>query len=157
VPARFSLEMRWLPEPALVASGFFMTSRMLEDMRVPMEASLGVLARQVQENFKTQGQGTWEVLEWDTVIQKQRVGAPYPNAPLVRWGPLMTRSPTSFIVSHSGRETQAEWVDPTNYGGFHLGGTKFMPVRDFLMLTDNALQQIQEIFADWIDETMQNV
>ena len=62
--------------------------------------------------------------------------------------------PESWQVVQSGRETVATLYDDTGYGHFHVTGApaSHMPARDYTYISDEAMDEIENMFADWILE-----
>jgi len=61
-------------------------------------------------------------------------------------------NPDSWEIQVSGNSAIAELTDPTGYGGFHVEGTSRMPQRDFTYISDEALAEAEEYFAEWVLE-----
>lgn len=61
---------------------------------------------------------------------------------------------TSWDVSAEGASVVGMLVDTVGYGTYHLTGRSSppMPVRDFTTITDEGLDEIEDIFANWVME-----
>jgi hypothetical protein len=61
--------------------------------------------------------------------------------------------PASWAITQGGQNAEAQLEVPA-YGAFHITGTGFMPSRDWSYISDQALEEIDSIFSDWVMEPM---
>jgi hypothetical protein len=50
----------------------------------------------------------------------------------------------------SGNSQGMEMTDPTGYGSYHITGTTHIPVRDWSYISDEAVDNMSTIFAEWL-------
>lgn len=140
----------------IVAQGFFITSEKLNQMTEPMEQTVLAFSDAISDNFEAEGGpgGQWAPLQESTKRRKAALGL---DDRILRATGSLEAGATSgknWDIQQGGRTTTAELSDPTGYGFFHLSGTQFMPIRDWATVGDDALDEMQNIFADWMQETV---
>lgn len=105
-----------------------------------------ILSKHFEMNFATQGQGTWPSLAEATLAYKAKIGAP--SEPLVRTGALEnTASGGEWSINQLGSGNIKAVLPVPGYGAFHVGGTRFMPKRDFSFVADDVAPEIGRLFA----------
>jgi hypothetical protein len=60
--------------------------------------------------------------------------------------------PSSWVIEASGNQAVAVLQDVVGYGHFHVEGTEYMPMRDWTYVSDEALDEAMEYWADWVTE-----
>jgi len=117
----------------------------LQDMTPFLEAVGEIVNTELASNFAT---GAFVPLASATLARKAAEGSPMDI--LVRSGALKDAAGTApWSVSSGGGGAIAEKGVP-GYGGFHLDGTQYMPVRDWAFLDDGADIPILSAFLDFI-------
>lgn len=150
---RFLVDVQAIPLPIIVAEGYFVTAERLEDLEEPVEDIARFISSELQQNFVVGGRPPWQ---------------PHAPATVERWGPHplldLTGDLRDEIVADErwdidkGRSnvTAAFTAGPVTdlYGRFHLSGTQFMPVRDFMALPVEIQDKALEMFDEWVGEQL---
>jgi len=179
VPVRLGLEFVWIPAPTIVANAYFAAAEAARTLEIPMEEATEIIATEIDLNFEMEGRPEhWAPLSAATMHQRVmgtisggggletfRLGTSEWQAQifgafagsmkiLTRTGTLRmgATEPRSWEVSSSGQTTIATLYDPTGYGHYHLTGTSIMPVRDYTYISEEAQEEIGELFLDYIEE-----
>lgn len=157
MPGRFSADLVLTPLPGVVANAFFVAAERIKDMSAPMEEATRIISDEIKANFDAQGRpGKWPALAESTTRKKTTEGL----------DPRILQATQALYegVSRSwdiGQEGGGTWVavldDPTGYGFFHLEGTKWMPVRDWAFVPDDAIDAIEQAFYEWLEETTEPI
>lgn len=153
MPARFVIDLVATPSPAVIAKGLFIASEKLNDLGEPLQRAGEVVRREIDENFQVEGRPSpWEPLADSTLSRKDSQGLD--DRILRATGALYEglMNPGIWDISVSGNEGVATMADPTGYGELHINGTWFMHIRDYTFVTDEGLEEIDEIFYQWIEE-----
>lgn len=123
---------------------------------MPLQRSIQeVLAPSIRTNFDVGGRPPWKPLVAETIAQKGG-----DTDPLVRSGTLKSVASTLSIWhiggGYLGDEGQAFVSDLGRafYGEYHQRGTpdNMPPKREFLAIQAQDMDQIEEIFADWLED-----
>jgi hypothetical protein len=159
--------MTWTPLPAVVARGYFIAAEELKKLEEPLEAATEIIQSSFQENFDSESSGgqSWEELAESTKTRKARdnldprilraTGALYEGA---------TQIGTWDVAQESHNEALAVLEDPTGYGAAHVvpwrhhsspRGT--LPERDWTYISDETLDEVEQVFYDWLDAAMENL
>jgi phage gpG-like protein len=160
MPGRFSLSIQAVPEPAVVAEGFFLTREKLDEMVGPITEVAHLISREIEANFAAQGrpQG-WEALSDATVARRgssepilhdtgdMEAAVTDPNA----WKVTPTVRGATAVMDESGFPTNSAG---DVYASFHITGTDFMPARDWTFIPDDAMAEADRIFEDFITEAV---
>lgn len=179
MPARLTLTAEWLPLPAIVAQSYFMASERAMDMSTPMGEVVQIFGSEIDMNFQVEGRPShWDPLAPSTLAKKLSmslgpegradvnlgtseykssvIGAAIGSMKILRdTGTLYDAAtdPNSWVISTEGTTTVAELEDVTGYGIYHVEGTSTpMPQRDYTYISDEALDEAENTFADWIME-----
>lgn len=156
MPGRFSLELVAIPRPALVAKGFFITSDRLNELTTPLERVSEFISNEIAVNFDVEGRPVpWEPLADSTVSRKASADPPLDPRILRATGALfeaVTSEKAWDIGMTGGNEAAAVLVDPTEYGWRHLETHRFMPIRDWGFVPDDALDTADELMYEWLAE-----
>jgi hypothetical protein len=156
--ARIVPDIIFSPMPQVVAQAFFTAAERIRDMQAPMEAAARIVSEEIAANFEAQGRpGKWPELADSTIRKKAGQGldprilhatlALYAGASGEGYGGL-----GSWDIAQTGTAWTAILEDPTGYGFFHLEGTKFMPVRDWAFIPDDAYDEVDQVFLEWLHE-----
>src|SRR5215831_12962730 len=144
MPRRVSMTLEWTPLPSVVAQTYFVTAEKASHLEEPLVQATQIVSQEIAANFDAQGRPEgWQELNEATV---ERRGSSEPI--LFVTGNLYNQatSPTSWAVGGGGQEWDAELIDVTDYGRFHVTGTVNMPVRDWTFVPDDALDAIEQVF-----------
>lgn len=150
---RFVLDLVATPSPAVVAKGLFIASEKLNDLGEPLQRAGEVVRNEIDENFAANGRPSpWAPLAESTLRKKGQQGLDprILRATLSLYEGLM--NPGIWDIQVTGNEGTATMADPTGYGELHLNGTRFMPMRDYAFVSDDGLENIDEIFYQWLEE-----
>lgn len=129
----------------------------VEDMSVPLGRSADVILAHVRENFATEGKAGqpagWAPLSPAYQAWKAKH---YPGRPiLVRQGG-MKGALLNRALSVTVLKQRMLYHPPNRYAGYHQTGTRHMPARPPVRLTDAAIRQaIDRVFVVWLHEQRQ--
>lgn len=150
---RLTLDLVFTPEPAVVAQTYFVTAERARALEQPMwKAIEQVVIPEIDLNFQSEGRPSpWPALAKSTLLKKK--GTPKILQETFDLIDAVT-SKHSYVVYSSGSVVTGLLVDIVGYGHFHLTGRAHppMPVRDFVYMGEAALDEIEQIMADWILE-----
>lgn len=161
---RFSVDFVWSPMPAVLANGYFMSAEMLSRIEEPLSRAVeDVLSDEIEMNFETESSGGvgWPELADSTKIKK----AQQDLDPRILHATLALRegatSPGTWdIQKEAHNEALATLADPTGYGEAHVipwrhpgGGS--LPVRDWTYISDEAMDRVEEVFYEWLEEAIE--
>jgi hypothetical protein len=157
---RFTTEIIQTPLPAVVARGFFITADKLDQMEEPMQRAISIIQNEIAANFEMEGRpNRWKDLE-DSTQQKKALAGLDPRI-LRALGQLYQEatSSESWRVQRQGSDWIAQQFDITDHGSFHITGFVnrgggFVEARDWSFVSDDALQDIEDEFYEWLDEVM---
>ena len=140
-----------IPRAEVMVAGLTRYAGSLRSLRSPLsDAVEGVLQPSVEEAFASEGPG-WAKLSPRTIEDRQRQG--------FSAGPILTRSDnlrnvaTSKGIWHIDGQEGTAFVTElpgAEYGEYHITGTDIMPERNFLAVDDAMVDQLQDIFEDFI-------
>jgi phage gpG-like protein len=177
VPVQLGFEIVWIPQPAIVAEAYFATAERAEQLQIPMREATEIAATEIEANFDAEGRPTaWPPLTEGTIQTRvhadikgvggaesfragtaefqQRIFSGFAGGLkiLQRSGTLKGAAvdPNSWAIGGSGQDTVAVLTDPTGYGAYHIEGTSKMPQRDYTYISDQAQEEIGELFLDFI-------
>lgn len=142
---------------------------------------LGRAIRQVmipsfRKNFDVGGRPPWEPLAEYTIKRREDAGIPS-TSPLVKTGKLRRRAtqiniwtvtPTFAAVKSLPQDVWYGYLQQSGYGSFQgkltdaLGQASdqatakktYIPQRQFIMIQDEDVADIEDVFATWLDERM---
>lgn len=160
---RGALEISYdfIPPLSVVAEGWFMTARRLSEMTDVVEGITQELSAELAENFEVGGRPPWPALK-DTTIERKEKIADLRGAPediLVRSGALWDEvaDPLAWDIQREGAGAVGVY-NPGDvhdaYGHFHLSGTVYMPIRNYMELTDEIVDGVADLFDEWIGEQL---
>ena len=177
MPVGLGLEFTWIPQPAIVAEAFFATAERAQQLDIPMREATEIAATEIEANFDAEGRPTaWAPLAPSTIRTRvmsdiksvggtesfgggtaefqSRIFSGFSSAVkiLQRTGTLKGAAidPNSWAIGGGGQDTVAVLQDPTGYGGYHVEGTSKMPQRDYTYISEQAQEEIGELFLDFI-------
>lgn len=177
MPVTLGLEFVWIPQPAIVAEAYFATAERAQQLEIPMREATEIAATEIEANFDAEGRPThWTPLAPGTIQTRvkadikgvggtesfrlgtaefqERIFSGFASAVKIlnRTGTLKGAAvnPDSWAIGGSGQDTVAVLQDPTGYGGYHVEGTSKMPQRDYTYISDQAQEEIGELFLDFI-------
>lgn len=140
-----------------------MVADRLEQLKVPTEMAAEVFSQEMVENFEAEGRPPWEPLKDSTIKRKAAEGVGHKPI-LQRSGALFgsVAEASNWIIEEQGRgQVVAAFVDPTDYGDFHLdsevggrGPTKFMPIRDWTTISADGERRMTEIYQEFANEVV---
>jgi phage gpG-like protein len=140
-------EIIFSPDAGMFIYGLEEFADIFKSLRAPLkEAIQKVVAPSFRQNFDVGGRPAWEELTPQTVA---RGG----SKPLVRTGLLQTVAGQLNIWTIDGIEGMA-YVDDlprAQYGEFHQEGTSRMPARPWAVFQDQDIEDINELFGDWVE------
>jgi phage gpG-like protein len=139
-----------LPPVAVLRAQFLGAA---EDLAEPAEGLRRVVEQvavpAIGRHFDEEGPG-WDPLSDETVIQRGATG------PILdRTGQLRAGLTSPDIWTYTENEARLELAaagGDVYYGQFHAAGTTFMPMRDFLYLSQTDEEMAEEVMADWVSE-----
>lgn len=143
------IDFLWAPEPAVVAEDFYASAAMLEDLEVPLTASLPAVIGGIQQIFDAEGPG------WAPWAESYAPVASRENTAILnKTGAL--RGSTSDEGNYAVITDTLSWVGggAPAYWGFHMEGTSRMPARPFIGLTPESEMAVLAIFAEWLESVI---
>ncbi len=146
------LSFDWRPDLFIFGGEFIAFSKQIgqDDYKEPLEESVDqVLAPSISLNFDVEGRPSWEPLAPSTVAAKGS------NAILIASGEMATwaEDPGSWDIS----STEAALVGGPDYAVYHQEGTSKMPARPFAVVQPDDMDDIENIFWDWLDRKFDSV
>lgn len=121
------------------------------------KAVYGGVRRDMQNAFLTGGHAAhggqqWDGLKPNTVEIKSKLGAPFPSAPLVRWGTMATSVSVKVELQYTGRGLQwavyagnkAPYAKYHQEGFNHIWSGEFIPARKPVEFTAADFERIVE-------------
>lgn len=135
----------WSPEPIVVAEDFFAAAAAVEDLEVPLMASIPVVSEGIQSIFDAEGPGWAPWAEsYAPIAEAENVGILHKTGAL-RSG---AANPSSYAVA--GDTLGFTGGSAPDYWLFHQTGTRMMPARPFISLTPESEVGVMEIFETWL-------
>lgn len=118
-----------------------------KDYKKPLRTSAEILILEARDNIQKQGfhYGTFEPLATSTKIDRARKGYEAARPILIRTEKLMM----GFIQTGL-RNTSVKVQNQMSYSGYHQTGTRKMPARIILAVTDKRRKAIQQLFANFM-------
>jgi phage gpG-like protein len=139
-----------VPSLALTLWGLEEWSTNLEDVHKLLETIVDdIMIPSVHENFLQGGRPTWDELAEGTLLQKKG------DAILIETGVLLdvAISPYTWVINATAGEGEVtvQSLPGAEYGYYHSTGTRFMPMREFIMFQDEDLAKIDLAMGTWVD------
>ncbi len=149
------LTFTWVPTPFVLVRDFETMGVSIRSYREPLnEAVRKVMVPSIQREFDTEGEGVgyWEPLVDSTISARMAEGYdPWPI--LQRTGKLAKRATQINIWTVTAQEAYVAGLPhDVFYGGIHQEGTNNIPARPFMVMLPENMNDIEEIFFDWIEK-----
>lgn len=142
--------VQMIPSATEMVAGLTRFAGSLRSLRDPLEEAVdGVLRPEVEEAFASEGPG-WESLKDVTIRDRRRLG--FADGPiLTRSGNLRSVATSKRIWEFDGQSGEAFVTDlpGAEYGFAHELGLG-VPQRSFMGVSDEGMDQIEEIFENFI-------
>ncbi|SRR5213593_4410086 len=118
----------------------------LNDFHVPLEATLHqVVIPSIERHFDSEGPG-WQQLAQSTIEKR---GSSHPI--LQETGTLRSVATSDGIWNITRTELIGSGsFSGADYGSYHMSGTRNMPARPFIGLSEGDVNQISIIFNEWL-------
>lgn len=146
-------DVRIIPPPFAITKAFMGVALDIRSFREPMKRSVqGVVGPAIRHQFDVGGDPPWEPLKDVTITKKQNLGYRQPEAPLIATGKLRKVAGQLNVWNISRDTAEAVNLKGAEYGEWHMAGTRFMPARPFIRITDDNMDEIQQVFSIWIAE-----
>ena len=140
-----------IPSAAFLAAEFASAGIALKSFKEPLKRSIQqVIAPGIRHAFEVEGIPPWAPLKPETLTIKESLG--YPADILIREGKLKKRATQLNAWTINTQSAIFENLGDASYGYFHLEHTKWMPVRDFLSSIDSDIDQVTDVFGNWVEE-----
>lgn len=144
-----------IPDSAVIQAEFADLGMGIRSLIEPLrEAVKTVVIPSIGENFDSEGRPAWAPLSESRELQKAAQGYPYD---ILRATGQLERIATQLnIWNFDGgygtgeAEASVDNLGNAEYGFFHQEGTYKMPERAFLLIQDEDLDEIVEVFEDYI-------
>jgi phage gpG-like protein len=150
-----NMEITITPSTVVFASAYGKLARGFTTFRVPLEAAVRrVMIPSISQNFEEGGRPSWEQLSDATIERRDREGTlgGEPQDILVESGTLFGDALRLARWEISGRTAMfTNLPSRSAYGRFHQTGTDNMPARPFVVMQDEDVDRIREIFELWRD------
>lgn len=151
MPGMYNFDVTILPPPTMIAADYAEVGLQIKSFREPLKRSIQqVMAPSFAKNFDAGGRPAWEPLADSTLADKAALG--YPDDILIRTGKLKRVAQQLNIWNITTEEAYVDNLPNAEYGFFHEGGTRFMPQRIFMDVTEQDEDAIAEVFENWIGE-----
>lgn len=145
-----------LPPPFAIAKTFAGVALEIQSFREPMKRSIqGVVGPAIRDQFDAGGDPKWAELRETTIANKENLGYRQPEAPLIATGKLRKVAGQLNVWNISRTSAEAVNLPGAEYGQWHMTGTRAphnMPARPFLSISDDNMDEIQQVFAFWLGE-----
>jgi phage gpG-like protein len=176
------LSIDWDPEPFIIAAQYVKLGASLRDFHEPLKRAVEkVVAPSIAQNFDEEGRPHWQPLAADTINTRMNAGfggGPI----LDREGALKSVASSSKIWTIGKDEAsiqdlpQEVWYGKVHQGGASFstggrggplnalrrvaglraqgggGGTGVIPERPFLMIQTKDVDEIEDVFVNWVRE-----
>lgn len=143
------IDVSLTPPGWVMAADFVALGLDIRSMREPLKRAVqGVLGGSIRYNFEVGGRPEWPPLSDETVRIKHDLG--YPPDILIRTGKLKKVAGQLNIWTLTREEAYVTQLPGAEYGEFHLTGTRFMPIRDFLTIQPQDEEEIEKVFETWL-------
>lgn len=160
VGSAIGFDIMIVPAPALLVRDFATLGADVRSFRVPLKRAIKeVLIPSFKENFRVSGRPIWEPLDRATQERKLAEKSRYLK-PLMRTG-LLSRVAGQLNIWTITRDTAVveDLPEKVKYGRIHQGGigdirsvaSNVTPARPFLVIQEQDMNDIEEIFFDWIE------
>lgn len=106
-----------------------------------------VVIPEIEQNFMSGGRPPWELLQDTTVTIKSRLG--FGLEPLIATGNLLEEA-TSISNWDIADDEASLVLGSADYGYYHEFGTRNMPARPFMTISEDTLAQMEEVLNEWV-------
>lgn len=146
-------DVKIIPPPFAITKAFAGVALDIRSFREPLKRSIqGVVGPAIQHQFDVGGDPPWAPLKDVTVAKKESLGYRRPNAPLIATGKLRRVAGQLNVWNITRDSAEAVNLKGAEYGEWHMSGTRFMPSRPFLSISEDAQDEIQQVFSVWVAE-----
>jgi phage gpG-like protein len=152
------------PLPIILAGKFDKLGLDIRSFREPLKRSIQqVMIPSIAKNFDSGGRPRWPALTTDTEILREANG--FSKGPaLIRSG-LLKRAATqlnlwtitpesAYVADMSVPQAGKSWYGVAQQMGYTGGYGAVTPPRPFLMIQEEDIPEIEEVFLIWIEERM---
>lgn len=151
MPPRPAVSMTMVPGAAVLASEFRSWGGQIGELNEPLQTAIdNIVAPSIATNFEQGGRPPWASLSPQT-IQRRSGGGPV----LTDTGSLraIASSPSIWEVRGDTASIPVTALGAAAYGAFHQSGTRNMPQREWAVVQAQDIDQIEEMFGDWVGVT----
>lgn len=157
--SRLGITVTMVPAPVILVRDFDNLAARVKSYREPLNRAIRqVMIPGIKERFDSEGGdvGGWEQLTFTTIDIRERDG--YAAGPILDRSGIMRRRAVQVNMWTVTQEEAFYSGTPTYYAKYHQkegGGDSFdmgAPARPFLAMTAAHMDDIEEIFFDWIEE-----
>lgn len=157
--AGFKFDIDISPSPTVFITEMELLGNEIRSFREPLKRVVQkVMAPSFRENFESEGRPSWAPLAALTLAKKAAKGAP-PDI-LVESGKLKKVAGQLNIWKIEGgygggnAEAYVSQFPGAEYGQYHQSGTSKMPARPFAVFQEDDIDQIEQVFNDWLGERL---
>lgn len=151
----FALDAEFIPSARMIGRSFGELAKGFRTFRVPLTHAVeNVMIQHIIEQFEAGGEPPWAPHAESTQERRERQGTlgGYPQDILVESGTLFDAVIKKARWTITGDEAYfSNLPSRATYGYFHLTGTDDMPARPFIQLTNQEIDQVQDVFGRWVD------
>lgn len=142
--------IEWHPSPLLISEQLNELATLLEDMHVPLAASVEVVGRDFLQKFEEQGPG------WAPWAESYAQYAAAHNQGILWQSGSLGESmddPSNYLIAGNalfwtGGGAPYYWI-------FHHEGTVKMPQRDWIDVSEGLATELEAIFGKYVDASIQ--
>ncbi len=126
---------------------FIMASK-LGNMKEPLNKSIDdVIIQSIALNFAFGGRPRWKKLSYERLMARRSM-----DPILIDTTKLVQAATSKMIWRVTNTEASMDFLDSrVPYAKYHQEGTKNMPQRQFAVLQTRDIDDIVNIFSDWLD------
>jgi len=176
------IEIDWIPEPAVIAAGYVTFGVSFRSFKEPLKRSVEkVMMPSITKNFDLEGRPRWPRLAEETIITRQMLGfssgpildrtgelrdvatsfniwtissdkAEIPDLPGDVWYGKVHQGGAAFSISAGGGPVNALRRIAGLRSQRSITGTGVIPKREFLLIQNEDIDHIEEVFMDWVRE-----
>jgi phage gpG-like protein len=150
IPGGVAISVEIIPHPFILAAQVMAFGVGFQDFTEPLKkAADDVMGPSFEKNFAVGGRPRWPALSALTILNRTESG--FGAGPiLVRTGALRGVAGDIGIWT-IGRESAAVTnTGDVEYGVMHQTGTGSMPARPWAVLQDEDVNEIQDVFINWV-------
>lgn len=143
--------VQMIPNASVIVAGLTRFAGSFRSLKPALEDAVdGVLRPEIEEAFAAEGPG-WAALDSKTIANRQSLG--FSAGPILTRSGNLRRVATMKKLWHIDGQAGTAFVTDlpgAEYGVHHVTGTSYMPQRDFMGVSEEGMNQIEEIFASFI-------